>query len=186
MSNELTFNQISTLLNQIQKQATGETSIVANDLDFVTVGQKVLKTGYDTVLGAISQVLTRTLFSTRPYEAKFKGLVVSNQRFGNITRKLSIADREFEDDDRQNTVEGEAIDQYVVKKANVLELNYYGANVWQDSVTVYKDQLDQAFTGPNELSSFLSMVMMNMNNKMEQARENLARATVANFIAGKC
>lgn len=185
MPNDLTFNQLSTVLNQIQKQATGATSIIATDTDFVTVGQKVLKTGYDTTLNAISQVLTKTLFANRPYSAKFAGLQVSNQKFGNITRKLSIADKDFEDDDRQKLVDGAPIDQYVVNKANVLELNFYGANVYQRSVTIYKDQLDIAFNSAAEFGSFISMVMSNMNDLMEQARENLSRSTIANYIAGK-
>ena len=185
MSNDLTFNQLSTVLNQIQKQATGSTSIVATETDFVTVGQMVLKTGYDTTLSAISQVLTRTLFSNRPYAAKFKGLQVSNQRFGNITRKLSIADKDFEDDDRQKLVDAASIDQYIVNKPNVLELNFYGANVYQKSITIFKDQLDQAFNSASEFGSFISMVMGNMSDLLEQAREGLARTTLANFIAGK-
>lgn len=186
MPNDLTFNQVSTLLNAIQKQATGVTGIVAtNSNEFVSVGQMVLKTGYDTTLNAISQVLSRTLFSTRPYSAKFKGLNVSNQRFGNITRKLSIADKDFVDDDRQKLVDSAAIDQYIVSKPNILQLNYYGANVYQKHITIFKDQLDQAFSSPDELGSFLSMLMGNMSDMLEQARENLARATVANYIAGK-
>ena len=184
--NDLTFNQLSTLLNSIQKQATGQTGIIAtNANEFVTIGQMVLKTGYDTTLNAISQVLTRTLFSARPYTAKFKGLQVSTQRFGNITRKLSIADKDFNDDDRQKLVEAGSIDQYIVSKPNVLELNFYGANVYQKSITIFKDQLDQAFNSPSEFGSFISMVMQNISDQMEQARENLARMTVANFIAGK-
>lgn len=184
--NDLTFNQLATLLNSIQKQATGQTAIVAtNTNEFVTIGQMVLKTGYDTTLNAISQVLTRTLFSTRPYSAKFKGLQVSQQRFGNITRKLSIADKDFKDDDRQKLVEDGAIDQYIVSKPNVLELNFYGANVYQKHITIFKDQLDQAFNSPAEFGSFISMVMQNIADQMEQARETLARMTVANFIAGK-
>lgn len=184
--NDLTFNQLATLLNSIQKQATGQTGIVAtNTNEFVTIGQMVLKTGYDTTLNAISQVLTRTLFSTRPYSAKFKGLQVSQQRFGNITRKLSIADKDFKDDDRQKLVEDGAIDQYIVSKPNVLELNFYGANVYQKHITIFKDQLDQAFNSPAEFGSFIAMVMQNIADQMEQARENLARMTVANFIAGK-
>jgi hypothetical protein len=145
----------------------------------------VLKTGYDTTLNAISQVLTRTLFSTRPYSAKFKGLQVTQQRFGNITRKLSIADKDFKDDDRQKLVEDGAIDQYIVSKPNVLELNFYGANVYQKHITIFKDQLDAAFNSPAEFGSFISMVMQNIADQMEQARESLARMTVANFIAGK-
>lgn len=184
--NDLTFNQLATLLNSIQKQATGQTGIVAtNTNEFVTIGQMVLKTGYDTTLNAISQVLTRTLFSTRPYSAKFKGLQVTQQRFGNITRKLSIADKDFKDDDRQKLVEDGAIDQYIVSKPNVLELNFYGANVYQKHITIFKDQLDAAFNSPAEFGSFISMVMQNIADQMEQARESLARMTVANFIAGK-
>lgn len=185
MANDLTLNQLSTILNQIQKQATGATSIIATDTDFVTVGQMVLKTGYDTTLNAISQVLTRTLFANRPYSAKFKGLQVTKQQFGNITRKLSIADKDFEDDDRQKLVDAASIDQYVVNKPNVLELNFYGANVYQKSITIFKDQLDQAFNSPAEFGSFISMVMQNISDLLEQARENLARTTVANYIAGK-
>ena len=186
MANDLSFNQLSTILNSIQAQATGATGIVAtNTNEFVTVGQMVLKTGYDNTLNAISQVLTRTIFSSRPYTAKFKGMTVSNQRFGNITRKLSIADQDFVDDDREKTVDGESIDQYIVRKANILELNYYGAEIWSDYITIYKDQLDRAFTSPQEFGSFISMIMTNMANKAEQARENLARMTVSNFIAGK-
>ncbi len=186
MPNDLTFNQLAILLNSIQEQATGKTGIVpTNSSEFVTVGQMVLKTGYDTVLNSISQVLTRTLFSTRPYSAKFKGLQVSQQRFGNITRKLSIADKDFEDDDRQKLVDDAAIDQYIVSKPNVLELNFYGANVYQKKITIFKDQLDQAFSSPAEFGSFISMLMQNIADQMEQARENLARMTVANYIAGK-
>lgn len=186
MANDLSFNQLATLLNSIQKQATGSSDIIAtNTNEFVSIGAKVLKTGYDTTLNAISQVLTRTLFSTRPYSAKFKGLQVSTQRFGNITRKLSIADKDFKDDDRQKLLDGGSIDQYVVNKPNVLELNYYGANVYQKDITIFKDQLDQAFNSPAEFGSFISMVMQNINDQMEQARENLARMTVSNFIAGK-
>lgn len=184
--NDLTFNQLSTLLNSIQEQATGKSGMVAtNSNEFVTIGQMVLKTGYDTTLNAISQVLTRTLFRVRPYSAKFKGLMVSNQRFGNVTRKLSIADKDFEDDDRQGKADGVSVDQYTINKPNVYELNFYGANLYQKSITIYKDQLDQAFNSVEEFGSFISMVMQNISDQMEHARENLARATVANFIAGK-
>ena len=184
--NDLSFQQIATLLNSVQKQATGKDSLTAtNASDFVTIGQMVLKTGYDTTLNAISQVLTRTLFSNRAYSAKFKGLMVSQQRFGNITRKLSIVDKDFVDDDRQKLIDDASIDQYIVMKANVLELNFYGANVYQKGITIFKDQLDAAFSSPEEFGSFISMLMTNISDQLEQARENLSRATVAGYIAGK-
>lgn len=185
-ANDLSFNQLSTVLNSIVAQATGKTPMaVTNTSDFISVAQTALKTGYDPVLQSISQVLSRTIFSTRPYYRKFGGIQVDNQKWGNITRKLNISDKDWENDVRFELVEGESVDMYKVNKPNILQTNFYGANVYERSYTIFKDQLDCAFSGPDEFARFLSMVTGNCTDMIEQAHENLARATVANYIGGK-
>lgn len=185
MANDLSFDQLSTVLTAITNQATGVNNIAPIDTaSFVTVAQMALKTGYDPLTTAISQVLSRTIFSVRPYSRKFKGLNVSNQRYGNHVRKLLTIDKPFEDDDRLKLVDGESIDQYRVNKPKVLQTNFYGANVYQKSVTIYKDQLDCAFSSPDEFASFISMVMQNASDMIEQAHEETARATINNLISG--
>lgn len=183
--NDLSFNQLSTVLTAITNQATGVNNITPLDTSsFVSVAQTALKTGYDPLTTAISQVLSKTIFSVRPYTRKFKGLNVSNQRYGNHVRKLLTIDKPFEEDDRLKLVDGESIDQYKVNKPHVLQTNFYGANVYQKSVTIYKDQLDCAFSSPDEFASFISMVMQNSSDMIEQAHEETARATIANLIGG--
>lgn len=185
-ANDLSFNQLSTVLNSIVAQATGKTPMaVTNTSDFISVAQTAIKTGYDPVLQSISQVLSRTIFSTRPYYRKFGGIQVDNQKWGNITRKLNISDKDWENDVRFELVEGESVDMYKVNKPNILQTNFYGANVYERSYTIFKDQLDCAFSGPDEFARFLSMVTGNCTDMIEQAHENLARATVANYIGGK-
>lgn len=184
--NDLTFNQLSTVLNSIVQQATGkQAQQVTNTADFVSVAQTALKTGYDPVLEAISQVLSRTIFSIRPYTRKFGGLMVSNQQFGNIVRKLNIADMDWENDSRFELTDGSGVDMYKVNKPTILQTNFYGANVFEKSLTIFKDQLDCAFSSPDEFGRFVSMTMTNASDMIEQAHENLARATLANFIGGK-
>lgn len=184
--NDLSFTQLSTVLNSIASQATGKAALTAtNTSEFVSVAQTALKTGYDPVLGAISQVLSRTIFSTRPYSRKFGGIEISNQKFGNITRKLNISDKDFEDDDRMALTDGQAVDMFKVNKPNILQTNFYGANIYEKSLTIFRDQLDCAFSTPDEFGMFISMTMQNAVDLLEQARENLARATIANFIGGK-
>lgn len=184
MANDLSFEQLSTVLTAITNQATGVNNITPIDTaSFVTVAQMALKTGYDPLTTAISQVLSRTIFSVRPYTRKFKGLNVSNQRYGNHVRKLLTIDKPFEDDDRLKLVDGESIDQYKVNKPKVLQTNFYGANQYQKSVTIYKDQLDCAFSSPDEFASFISMVMQNASDMIEQAHEETARATINNLIS---
>lgn len=184
--NDLTFNQLSMVLNSIVQQATGQqVQQATNTAEFVSVAQTALKTGYDPVLQAISQVLSRTIFSIRPYTRKFGGLMVSNQQFGNIVRKLNIADKDWEEDSRFELTDQNSVDMYKVNKPSILQTNFYGANVFEKSLTIFKDQLDCAFSNPDEFGRFVSMTMTNASDMIEQAHENLARATLANFIGGK-
>lgn len=195
MANDLSFNQVSAILNEIQSQATGRATIAPVDsASFITSAQTALKTGYDPLMNAISQVLSRTIFSIRPYRRKFGGIEVDQIRFGNRVRKLSVADSDLVNDDRYQypaayttgktppTGDGLAVDQQIQRKPKVLETNFYGANVYEDYYTIFKDQLDCAFTTPDEFSRFITMVTTNVTDKLEQVRENIARATIANHI----
>lgn len=185
-ANEMSFNQIATVLNAIHNQATGTTALAPIDTSsFVTQAQAVLKTGYDPIMQAVSQVLSRTIFSVRPYSAKFRGLMVDAVRYGNHVRKLNIGDKAFMNDDRITLEDGESVDQQRVCVPNVLQTNFYGKNVYQKCYTIFRDQLDVAFTGPEELAQFVAMVTTNANDMLEQARENLSRALVANLIGAK-
>lgn len=186
------FNDAAALLTSITQQATGQQVITPTTLnDFVSVGTLALQAGFDPLLNAISQVIGRTIFSIRPYSEKFGGLRADSLRWGNHVRKLKIADNEWERDQRYYEAasdfwdDGDSVDMYTIKKAKAVQLNFYGQNVWQDHVTVYRDQLDVAFHDPEELMQFTSMIMTNMSNRMAQARESCARAALANFAAAK-
>ena len=184
--NDLTFTQASAILNEIHAQATGsKPQAVLDEASFVSVAQQTLKVGYDPIINAISQILGRTVFSIRPYTRKFKGMEVTNQQFGAITRKLNIADSDFEDSARYALTDGEAVDMYKVKKPNILQMNYYGQNTYSKHITLFRDQLDCAFSSSAEFSQFVSMVMSNVSDMIEQIHENTARATLGNLIAGK-
>ena len=186
------FNDAAALLTSITQQATGQQVITPTTLDdFVSVGTLALQAGFDPLLNAISQVIGRTIFSIRPYSEKFGGLRADGLRWGNHVRKLKIADNEWERDQRFYEAaadfwdDGDSVDMYTIKKPKAVQLNFYGQNVWQDHVTVYRDQLDVAFHDPEELMQFTSMIMTNMSNRMAQARESCARTALANFAAAK-
>lgn len=184
--NNLSFEQCATLLNAINKQATGQTALVATDTaSFVSQATATLQTGYDVVIGAISQVLSRTLFSIRPYSRKFKGLYQDSVQWGNHVRKLQVIDQDAQEDARYNLSDGKSVDQQTVKKPQVLQTNFYGANVYERQVTIFKDQLDCAFSGPEEFGRFISMIMQNVSDLMEKDHENLARMALVNFMGAK-
>ena len=186
MANTLTFDQISTVLNDVVKQATGvETMKAVDTSSFIAQAQTVLLAGNDRIMDSISQVLDRTIFSVRPYEAKFRGLRKNNQQWGNHVRKLAMLEDDWENDQRQPLTDGSAIDMYSIKKGKVLQTNFYGGQVYQRHRTYFKDQLDQAFRSPDEFGQFIGMYTQNTMDMIEQCHESMARACVANMIASK-
>ena len=193
--NTMSFEQIATVLNSIVHQATGQSVITpTNTAEFVSVANTALSLGNDVVMNAISSVLSRTIFSIRPYSAKFVGLEKDLPRWGAYMRKLSIADSDWADDEAYKypvtydasenppTGDGGVVDQWKIKKPNVLQTNFYGASVFGDHITIFEEQLETAFRSPDELGSFLSMIMTNLSNRIEMSRDAVARGLVANMI----
>ena len=185
--NTMSFEDASAILNNIRKQVTGETNTIAplTTADFVSVATTVLQAGYDPVLNAITQMVSRTIFSIRPYNRKFGGIKMDNEQWGAIVRKLSIADKDFDKDVRFELVDGQSEDMYKVNKPNVLQTQFYGMNSFDKLITIFRDQLDNAFSGPNEFGRFMAMVTQNVSDMIEQCHESIARMTIANFIGGK-
>jgi hypothetical protein len=193
--NTMNFQQIATVLTSIVQQATGQTAITpTNTSEFVSVAQTALALGNDAVMNAISNVLSRTIFAIRPYSAKFAGLEKDLPRWGAYMRKLSIADSDWADDDAykypvlfdaaQTPADGTGgvVDQWRIKKPNVLQTNFFGASVYGDHITITEDQLETAFRSPEELGSFLSLIMTNLSNRLEMSRDATSRGLIANMI----
>lgn len=183
--NTLTVNQAATVFNEVVHQATGQSNLKVTDTSsFVSAATTVLLTGYDTLLTAISQVLSRTIFSARPYDAKFKGLMVTPERFGNHTRKINYIDDDFVDSDAFKLENGKSVDMFKVNKPRVVQTNFYGFNTYSKYKTIYDEQLDMSLQGLEDWAQFLNGLMVTINNQIEQVHENVARATIANFIGG--
>lgn len=184
--NNMSFEQAATLLNAIHTQVTGEAGIAPTDVSsFISVANATLKAGYDPVINAISQVVGRTIFSIRPYSAKFRGILMDSQKWGAITRKIAISDKPMEDNKAFDLIDGQSVDMYEVNKPNVIQFNYYGADTFSKSITIYRDQLDNAFRGPEEFGSFMTLITQNALDMIEQSKESMARLALDNFIAGK-
>ena len=193
--NTMSFAQIASVLNSIIKQATGQDALTpTNTSEFVSAGQTALALPRDAVMNAISGVIGRTIFAIRPYSAKFAGLEKTPERWGAYMRKLSIADEDWDNhkgyawpvtyDASQNPPDGEgySVDQWTVKKPDVLQTNFFGASVYQDHYSITEEQLETAFRGPEELGSFFSMITTAMSNRLERAKDSTARGLVANMI----
>lgn len=192
--NDMIVYQAGTVLTSLVQQATGQKYITPTTPgEFVSVATTALKNGYDPILNALSQMWGRTIFSVRPYSRMFKGMEMDMERWGNATRKLSIADKAVEDDARFDypvgyasgqtpaSGDGKSVDMFALNKPDVLQTNFYGQSVYENSYTIFRDNLDIAFTSPEEFMRFTSMVAQNRSDKLNQYRDTIARGLLANY-----
>ena len=195
--NTLTFEQCSTILTSLVKQATGRDVVVSTEADFISVAQTALSVGKDIVFNTLSNVLAKTIFAIRPYSASMKGLEKSLPQWGAYMRKFNIVASDWKDDDAykwpvaydstqtgHETGDGYSVDPWVINKREFIQTNFLGQSVFSDHYTVFEDQLETAFQHSGEFGQFISMLATDMSNKIELAKENLSRGLVANFIGG--
>lgn len=180
-----TFGAVTTL-NEIIKQATGVNALTTlSDTHFLSVATVALGIDNDALLNAISQVISRTIFSIRPYNRKFAGLFVDNMKWGNHVRKINIGDKDWETNVSYDLADGQSIDADIVSKPDILQTNFYGQCVYSKHYTIFRDQLNIALQNEEEFERFYTMLVQNTMDMIEQCHENTARATICNLIGGK-
>ena len=187
-ANDLTFNQIATILTSIANQATGVDHLTPTDTaSFVSLATTTLKAGYDPIMQALSVVLSDTIFSIRPYQAKFSIVTRDKSTYGMHTRKINYCDKPISDDNAYDPValaDGQSVDHYKINKPHVIQTNFYGTNVFKDYVTIFENQLDVAFSGVEQFRSFIAGVLQNIDDKFTAMVEYVNRMTIVNMIGG--
>lgn len=206
MARSLTTRDIHALMNALVKEATGQqnTLQVVNSSTFISAGEQVLATGTENVLNSLSLVLGRPLVAVRPYNAKFNMInAIDTGAYTHRLRKVSFYSRNAKPSgdwntqlytnlkggytNGQNVVDGTAQStksQWEQNPAVVLELNFAGSSTWEDSTTVYEDQLKQAFRSEEAFGQFIAGIMTEKANDIESQKEAYNRMVLLNFIAG--
>lgn len=180
----LSIDQISTILNTAVAQASGQPLAEIDRQEFISVAQTALLTGYDKVLNALSQQMTRTIFSIRPYTRKLGMLQVDNEMYGNHIRKIQPIDKPFVDNDEYNLIDGQAIDQWIVNKPKVVQTNFYGEKTYSKMETRLRNQVNTALRSPAEFGEFTSMLLTNINNQIEEVFDTEEMLVLSNLMAG--
>lgn len=200
----LTPKDVHALMNLLVKEATGQEDLdVVDTSSFVQAGERVLATGYENTLNALSMVLGRTLIAVRPYKAKYRTIQAMNTgEYTHRLRKISYyaktalpagnfntqlyPENLFQGNtNKQVTTEDhEATKSMWLQNQPVpFELNFAGSDVWQDSITVYDYQIKNAFRSEDEFARFAAGFMTEKANDIESQKEAFNRMAVLNKIA---
>lgn len=205
MARAYTPKDAHTLMNLLVKQATGQQSVAVTDTSsFVSAGELVMGTGTENVLNALSIIIGRTFVAVRPYDAKMTVFnAINTAMYTNRFRKISFYAKDaqpagFVNTDLftnlkngytngQNTPDDpdSTKSMWEQNQGIPLEMHFGGQSVWQDSITVYEDQLKVAFRGEDEFMRFVGGIMTERENDIESQKEAFNRMTLLNAIAGR-
>ena len=191
MANTLTPTDVYGIVNAMAEEMYGANNTLTafNTSTFATVGEAMLRTGYENTVGALSAVIGKTLIAARPYRGKFRVIMKVPQEFGLITRKISFYSTKLEESNDFNTnlngtqlVDGASIDPWTITKTYPLEINFVGLKVKQKNYTVWRYQLKQAFQSESSFASFVSGLLIQIANDIEVEMDAENRLQVLNAI----
>lgn len=206
MSRALTPQDAHALMNLLVKEATGQNSTIqtVNSSNFVSAGETVLATGVENTLSSLAIVLGKRFMAVRPYQAKLRNInAINSGAYTNRLSKISYYSREalasgdwntqlFPEnlaagvDNTSSSVAGHERTEsmWVQNPPIALEMNFGGSSVWEDSTTVYKYQLKEAFRSEDSFNSFVAGIMTEKGNDIESQKEAFNHMTLLNYMAG--
>ena len=206
MARTLTPKDCYALINAISAEITGQQSTLqaVDTSSFISVGENILASGVENTLNALSLVLGRTFMAVRPYQAKLQIFNALNSgMYANRIRKISFYSRNAQASGAFNTdlytnhamgydnganpddgVPQSLPTMWEQNQAVPLELNFGGRSVWDDSTTIYEDQIQVAFRSEENFAAFMAGIMVEKGNDIETQKEAFNRATLLNYMAG--
>lgn len=191
MANTVTVSDVYGIVNNMSKEMFGEnTALTAfNTSSFATVGEAMLRTGYESTVNALSVVIGKSIVAARPYRGKFRIIMKVPQEYGLITRKISFYSTKLEPSTDFNTdlapaqiQDGKSIDPWTITKTYPLEINFVGLKVMQKNYTVFRYQLKQAFRSEADFGEFVRGLLIRIANDLEVAMDAENRLQVINAI----
>lgn len=191
MANSFTPTDVYQIVNAMATEMYGaNNSLTAVDTTtFTTIGEAMLRTGYENTVGALSAVIGRTIIAVRVYNGRFKIITRDAQEFGLITRKISLYSGKLESSNDWNTdinsaqlVDGSSIDPWSITKTYPLEINFGGIKTTQKNYTIWRYQLKQAFKDESSFGAFVSALLIQIANDLEVDYDAENRLQVLNAI----
>lgn len=196
----------SAILAATVREATGQETTIqqVNTSNFASVGQTVLNTGKENTFNALSAVIFRTMIMAKRYTQKLKVIrTKKTSLFEQTERVISYYAKDPMPAANFNTnlwtnfqdgfTNGQNPDANGVPQSlkSMWEQNppipfeqfFLSCNVWDDCLTLYSNQIDAAFRGPEELARFANGYALEKENDIESQKEAYSRLTLLNYLA---
>lgn len=205
MARLLTPHDSYALMNLLQAECIGADNAITcvDSSTFISAGEAVLASGMDNVINSLYLLVGRLYCASREYKGKLSIVeAISTGAYSHRMAKISTYSKKALPSGNWNTdlftnlapgfTAGENKDgngdpqstksQWEQNPPVNLEVNFGGSNVYDFSITMYEDQLKASFRNETEFANYISSVLTELNNDLEQYKEHKCRMLILNRI----
>lgn len=207
MARLLTQKDVYAIVNSMVKDLSGQTAtITAVDTStFISCGELIMSYGTENVLNSLGLLIGRIMIAARPYKGKFdlinaidtdiythriEKISYYNKKalpsgswntdiYTNLHDSFTNGQNKDSNDDPQSTKS-----MWEQNQGIPLLMNFAGSSVWDECLTIYEVQLQQAFRNEGEFNEFVSGLLITKNNDIELEKQAFRQAITLNHIAG--
>lgn len=204
MARVFTPQDMHVLMTLLVREATGQEDFTKVDAsNFVSAGETTLATGFENVFNTIGLVYGRLIIASRGYKAQLKLMdSISTEEYTHLIRKVSFYSKgakpsgNFNTDLFKNLADGftngqnkdsndkpqSTKSQWEQNQTPSVQVTFGGSDVWDNCITMYEDQVGQAFRNEEELARFTEGYLQEHANDYESQREAWNRLGLLNKI----
>ena len=177
--------QIKDLVNNSLKEVNGSSELLKEDLsNVVDIGKELLNNDdIDNFVKKLVDRVGKTVFNDRLYQGSAPSVLMDAWEYGSVVEKIDADLPKVEENDSWKLEDGKSYDQDIFYQPKV-SANFFNSKVTFDiPMSFTKMQVESAFSSPNELNSFISMLMTKTQNAMTVNLDGLIMKTINNFTA---
>ena len=177
---------VSTLVNNAYKQAVGaEDGILNEDLsNVVDAGNTIFNTTDKEIFtNALMDQVGRFVVDAKQYTGRFYGLLRDAFDYGILCKVRQTKLPEANVNETWGLEDAVSFDQDIFTQSKNIEAKFYQKQInFEIPISIVDEQLKEAFTGAEQLSSYVGMLLTNVESAMNLALTNLCRRTLNNHI----
>ena len=199
-------NQIASMLNDVFGEVLGESGVIAEDLrNVVSAGQVITSSStfadqFENYAGKIVDKVGRTVFADRVYRAKDLGLWRDAFEYGSVLEKIRCDIGDYKDNcewdltkdtdndgdlDYNENIANHVAELFKFVPASVRAKYFNAKTTFKTTISITRKQLKSAFDSASKMARFIGMIENRIASKMEIAKDQLQRRTLANLIGEK-
>lgn len=187
-------NQVSSILNSINSEMSGETAITAINEDLsnivdvgteLTQGQEDITKFFEAYGKKLIDKVGRVVVVDRTYKSTAPDIQRDAWEYGSIMEKIRVSVNELENDTTWTLNRGDAPEQFEYQPATLSAKYFDDTDVFMTQISLPEKTLKSAFTSASAMNKVISAIENRVQMKLAISRDNLIRRTINNLIAEK-